>query len=852
MRKAIIYLVIFLLLLGTPTGIRCWQFYRLGGKDVTPPPAYDPQQVSQVSAVPTPEANLFVDEPTVGEGAVLLDIAHANNFTADELNYLDGRLSARGFEIVPYPGGDLANMLRDVTAFIVITPLEKFSTAQIQAVRDFVARGGRLLLVGDPTRFTVTFIETDFDFTYTIDQDDIALNSLSNEFNISFNGDYLYNTVQNEGNFRNIILQDEALAEDSLTDGLTELAFYSAHSLEVGRGGDALLTADDNTWSSATDRAGGLVVAATAAEGKVLALGDIHFLLEPYYTVYDNSQFIAHIADFLTEASERELVLGDFPYFFRTPLDMVYIGTPELGPDAFDEIIALQEKFRQAERPLRLVGTPDITHDTLYLGLYNQADELAEILASANLTLTIDPPMLTADEVAAQSETDNTSEDTITDTIRLVESPLGKVQMSGTAVILLHQQESQRQVIVLAASSEGLENTVNRLLDLIPLNADYALADCLIQDNLALCPTNINNEDVEAELLSGGVPDTHNGSGNDNGSVIPGLDALEQGSIGLDETVSATLGEAERHAWTFSDGPDTINIILESPDLDAVLELYGPDGELWDSVDSGLTGDPEILSNIEIPDDGDYTILVRDFWDVGGDYTLTVEPAGSGGSADTGNGEANGLTNIFIVADDDGLPLTDGFTSASALADLLSDTHSVTIWSMVLDGELPPDALDNVDLLIWDSGDYRDEDGVLDAENEVLFNYMDAGGRVWFIGASPTLFSYLEMSDVSDLEVVGDDPILLDGLTEGDVIELDQTYPVVIPDGDLEPGENDTVFLVRGPASENDGSLAAVAGTDATPGGQGMVVMLFPFTALPFEVQQQLLTNLITWLGFTN
>ncbi|RMH00644.1 MAG: hypothetical protein D6706_03375, partial [Chloroflexi bacterium] len=397
MRRGIILVIVFVLLLLGPIGVRYLKFYKLGRPERPSVPTYDPAKVQDV---PTPAASEFVDRPEVGDGLVLLDMAHNNSFTLDEIDFLDGRLAARGFELLPFTGGDLATALRPVNSFIILAPLAEFTVPEVQAIADFVDRGGRLLLVGDPTRFNVVFDEEDiFNFSFELETDKIPLNSVANEFDIIFKGDYLYNTQENEGNFRNIILKDVDLGETVFTDGLSRLVFYGAHSLQVGPEAQAVLTADENTWSSATDRPGGLVVAASSQNGRVLALGDIHFLTEPYYTVFDNSEFIARIADFLTEPSARGFVLSDFPYFYRQPVDLVYTGDPDLGPDAFDEIIALQDAFRRVDKPLALAAAPADDHDVLYLGLYNQADDVVEILATHGISLTISPPILTEEEL---------------------------------------------------------------------------------------------------------------------------------------------------------------------------------------------------------------------------------------------------------------------------------------------------------------------------------------------------------------------------------------------------------------------------------------------------------------------
>ena len=56
------------------------------------------------------------------------------------------------------------------------------------------------------------------------------------------------------------------------------------------------------------------------------------------------------------------------------------------------------------------------------------------------------------------------------------------------------------------------------------------------------------------------------------------MDAENQGTISLGETIEAELEVEVSHAWTFNEGPVVIDVILESSeDLDAVLEIYDPD-----------------------------------------------------------------------------------------------------------------------------------------------------------------------------------------------------------------------------------------------------------------------------------
>jgi len=868
MRKAILFVLIFIGLLVAPFAVRYLQFYRLSAAERAPVPVYEP---ADIQPVPTPDSFAFVDVPAVSDGLVLLDEAHRNNFQLDDISYLDGRLAARGFELLHFTDGDLARQLRPVTAFITIAPLDAFSQEEIQAIDAFISRGGRLLMIGDPTRFEVVVDESDpFAFTFQLDTDRIPLNSLANEFDLIFNGDYLYNTVENEGNFRNIILKQAGMGEGDLLGDVSQLAFYSAHSLQVGPTAVPLITADDNTWSSATDRPGGLVVAATGQNGRVLALGDIHLFNNPYYTVYDNSRFIAHIADFLTETAERQLTLGDFPYFFQQPVNLVFSGSPDLGAGAFDDIIALQGAFQKVDIPLTLAAEAQPDHDVLYLGLYNQADDVADILATAGVSLTIQPPILTAAEEEALADAAPADEEEAEATptpseengngageetaVRLVQSSLGNVQMAGTSLIVLDEADGRRTVVVLAASAEGLQNTVSRLLDLIPLDVQTALASCLLQDPIALCPTDVADEPVEAELLTAeiGAPaqpggETPSGGDTGGGQSVADLSAELQGSIGLGESVEGVLDVGVSHAWVFSDGPAVIDItVTAGEDLDATIELYDPDNVLLEQKDAAFAGEDEEILGVDIPDDGDYTIVVRDFFDDGGSYTLSVtegELASGGGPSGQG---------IFLFVQDDGDPLNGGVSSGDALLALLEPQFEVTVWTASVDGPLQDGDLDGYALVIWDTGDYQSQDGFFDENTAVILNFLDGGGSLFVTGSAPPLFGDLPLTPIADVEVSGDDPVLIDGLTSGDVFPLDQTYDAYLSDiiGDTFDDAS-TAFFLRGPDSDTPGAVAGFAVYDQEF-EQRTAFVMFPFVALPEDVQATLLGNIITWFQLEN
>ena len=404
------------------------------------------------------------------------------------------------------------------------------------------------------------------------------------------------------------------------------------NSLKLGPSASALLWDDDNTSSSDTDRPVGLVLAvlSTAASdaGELLAIGDVHFLTEPYSTVYDNGAFVARVADFLAGGRGSTDTLAGFPYFFHSPIDLVYSDDPELGPDAFDDIIALQAAFRGAGLALALADEADDDHDALYVGLYNTAADVAELLDAAGVSLAIRPAIA---RPAITAATDPDATPTPSHGTRLVESPLGDVEMAGTALLLLADDGARRQLVVLAASNDGLESALERLRGAASAEG-VNLTDCLIQDNLALCPTGVANEPVEYELDTSGpaeepTTEPEQPDEDQEDTTAP----IDKGRIALGETKTAELAAEEIHAWTFDGGPATINIAVDpDTDMDAVLELYAPNGTLMANLDSAFAGGVEEMRGVEIPDDGQYFIVVRDFFNDGGHYQISIaagEPA---------------------------------------------------------------------------------------------------------------------------------------------------------------------------------------------------------------------------------
>ncbi|GAI14922.1 unnamed protein product, partial [marine sediment metagenome] len=276
---------------------------------------------------------------------VLIDLAHDNNFDVEELNVLMLQLISRGLTInffsveddlekellgkekeeeeeleeepldeekeeeveegeeflgeekecdeEEHPGKGLLNEEKEgdeeeeeeipPIAFIIVSPQEKFSHEEKKTIDEFVDNGGKLLLIADPTR-------------------NGNISSISLEFGLIFEPDYLYNMKENEINYRNIFVTE--FKENEITKNLEKIALYVTGSISSTDGGIAFV--DQNTFSSMIESRKRLSPLALTQESKVLAIYDLTFMTEPYNGTLDNNQLIANIADWLASAIEEE------------------------------------------------------------------------------------------------------------------------------------------------------------------------------------------------------------------------------------------------------------------------------------------------------------------------------------------------------------------------------------------------------------------------------------------------------------------------------------------------------------------------------------------------------------------
>lgn len=359
--------------------------------------AYYQGSYQPAKSIATPDyAGLTLPEPplstpmpvavsTQSDKTIVLDQYHGNLFSIDELALLLQPLEERGVTIERYDMYTMTSLeekLKYADAYVVIAPTTDFSVYEIQAVKDFVDRGGRLLVLTDPTRsYSYNYYDP---YSSSMPYAGLAsANTLLEPFKMAFNNDYLYNVKTNEGNFRNIIFTQ--FGESPVTKGLSKVVLYSANSLR--RVETPLIKGDGNTLSSMTDAGGDLAAAGVSPNGSVVAIGDMTFLSMPYITVADNQVLVTNLVDFLL-GGERVPGLADFPYIFTQPVDVVTTTVEiKINSEMLGTFASLQSSLEGRGLSMAYATESVKGHDLIVLGTYSATDTIQTYLDAFGITI---------------------------------------------------------------------------------------------------------------------------------------------------------------------------------------------------------------------------------------------------------------------------------------------------------------------------------------------------------------------------------------------------------------------------------------------------------------------------------
>jgi len=554
--------------------------------------------------------NTAVDKaPATGKGITLVDFGHDNALYIEELNSLYTQLVSRGFEFELIPpeaeeGQTLVDRLKYAKSLILPLSRAQYTAAEVTALTGFVKNGGRILIIGDPTR------------TVAVD----SLNSAAGAFGIIFANDYLYNLSPTgmDNNYRNVVYHK--FADSPLTAGLSEknkVIFYSGSSINAP--GHEIILGDDATHSSTSEGGRTLAAAALTTNNQVLAVGDLTFFSEPYSAAESNGTFINNIADFLT-GSDRRYALRDFPYFFRNTIDIVF-NDPKVFNSQLGNVEKLKETLVAKNYKVDFADKIGTKNDVIFVGRFTEASVVKDYLADGGIVI-LDPP-LKKDDVATPTPTPEAdiSADATPQTVdqefvdgRIQIAGVGELERGGSTLLYWHRAGDQNILIILSDNPDTNTDAFNQLLDnkLNECEISATVAVCQTQNPVTKLPPSLRKTRIDKILV---VADD---SGRARADQQTG--GVEFENI-LSDTYKVTL-------WTTSSegSPD----LAELQQYDAVIWTSG---DYWDdsiSEQSAATltkyieaGGNLILSGASVAFDWDHTDFLKNV--VHADYLTSAE-----------------------------------------------------------------------------------------------------------------------------------------------------------------------------------------------------------------------------------
>ena len=279
---------------GTPDG------QRIDGQS---PSQFQPSNLNQGIDPESGSLSIESGTSTVGGstsssgGSILVDLRHSNTVTQAELEPIESAMFSAGHSFEYDTGQDPLNETLDGhDGYLIVQPTEGFSESEREAVNEFTASGGRVVILGEPTQPRVTSSGLFGTSTAIVS---FGADKLLDEYGISIGPELLYNTADesNDNGFKSIYTSP--VRGNQLTEGVETVSFDRggyAVTREDSRA-TTVFTAVDDTKALETRRTG--TYPTVVRNDDMVFVADSTFIkpIELYDT--DNEVFVSNLMQFL-------------------------------------------------------------------------------------------------------------------------------------------------------------------------------------------------------------------------------------------------------------------------------------------------------------------------------------------------------------------------------------------------------------------------------------------------------------------------------------------------------------------------------------------------------------------------
>lgn len=268
-----------------------------GSTEPTEPPRFEEFNTSETVSEPLARSGT-VDPAVTEESVVLIDDSNSNRFSRGDIQPLATGVGRAGAEVRFHTDGSFEEALSSADALVVVDPGTAYTSAEIDAIDDFVADGGRLLILGEPTRTAIGGGLLGVQLTERESQ----LTGLSSRFDIQFDTQYVYDQTENDGTYQQVVATpaaDASLppADSTALNSDASVAFSVATEVQSTGDGEPILVTSPTARTAGADTARQHTLA--VRDDNVLAVGDVSFAAADRYNVGDTNVFVTAIVEFL-------------------------------------------------------------------------------------------------------------------------------------------------------------------------------------------------------------------------------------------------------------------------------------------------------------------------------------------------------------------------------------------------------------------------------------------------------------------------------------------------------------------------------------------------------------------------
>ncbi len=776
-----------------------------------------------VAATPQPTVTPLVQTPRPSQaqqelrpGPVIVDMAHGNRVSRNQFEPLAAALARRGvglrfwmsdidpmtvtnFLAYPDQSEELAPLLRDASALVASSPFFLWSKAEIALVERFVADGGRLLLISDPN------------VVGDLAQD---INNLAEPFGIVFADDYLYDTVENDGNH---VYVYQTQFEDQAAE-LTgrRIAFYGARSIsgevtsQIRTAHTTLSALREGTTGLTTVALGGLASRGTL--GGVLAMSDIDVMTAPFVERHDNAFITEFVADFLV-SGERTNSVTDFPAYLGKHVTLVFANAAAVDAPILLEGSRLQQSLEATGRTLSLGGTALLTatlaggdnapnEDLIVLADFAMAEEATTLLADFGFALVTVEPAPTPERKPGEPDQTAATATPIPPSATATAEPAGADSEADTGSARWSTPASPRGQFIQPGSQDALTDTPEALLT--------------------------------PAATSTPSPQTPSPTATPSPTSTPRPEIYLETADGLRLAANDTVLIAQRQ---LASGHRLVIVLGSSNDgirsgVDRLLN--GQYGGCVTSADLAVCSGPTGEMSPAAVQDG--TVTPAPAASETAPAPVTPSPAPNGAKAAR-----------VLVVDDNDVTSPDEISEADVyLQALIQAGISPALWTTAGDGVPAGEDLQPYEWVIWSSGGYESGGPGL-ADLDALLTYINSGGNLTISSRRPFFgMSTEDPAVIADVRVDDDLPELVRGLPSEPFL-LRNGLPPVTP-LEISPDNADArVALRRGPDSGSAGAPLLFVVTDENEPeatGAHLMILGMSLTWLSDDYDKQLVRNM--------